>query len=382
MTGLPRTGWGMAMEQVGPDCDQPHPTVAQPGWPAGILDILGHPSRVYSFWVNGNETFYFQSKPAEMQELILAYSRLHLRDHVLFVQAGPKDTGTFKKDRIGYNLQFHLLDGIALAMTRQEDPGNTHEPTLTILVDPVADATWLRSLELPPAMIIENGLTNIVIKSRATRPERQVWHARVQFDDGAPAADFEHGVSARITLWENEVKTGVPLGSVSHLGAFQAAFSNREIEHLRSGHSHLTLTTGNAMTAVQRSHPRLPIERLVLDKEQAVPVQVSRPGYYHGRVLFEDGSPPVMDPVPWPGAEIHLSFSYAGTATPDSNGYFSVFFTPDQYAEACANKPRKNIYVPRYGETGRSTARAAYPVSELSRDKQTAGVIRIPRPEP
>ena len=58
--------FGMATERIGPDKDQRFPTVAQPGWPAGMINILGHDSRVYSIDVNGNENFYFKANPGEI----------------------------------------------------------------------------------------------------------------------------------------------------------------------------------------------------------------------------------------------------------------------------------------------------------------------------
>ena len=61
------------------------------------------------------------------------------------------------------------------------------------------------------------------------------------------------------------------------------------------------------------------------------PVRIKKPVFYHGRILFEDGSPPILNPVPWPGAEIRIDFPYAGSPRIDSKGYFKVYFTKEQY---------------------------------------------------
>ena len=95
-----QAGYGMATERIGPDKDQRHPTVGQPGWPAGMIKILGHDSRVYSIWVNGNENFYFEASPDEISELIKLYSKARLRDHVVTIKKGEKEVGTFKGDKI------------------------------------------------------------------------------------------------------------------------------------------------------------------------------------------------------------------------------------------------------------------------------------------
>ncbi len=120
---------------------------------------------------------------------------------------------------------------------------------------------------------------------------------------------------------------------------------------------------------------------LSLKKENLKPVIIRSPKFYYGRILFEDGSPPVIVPEPWPGAKIMVDFSYAGSPQINSQGYFKVFFTKEQYEKAKAQKVRKNIYIPNYNEKGSSTARFAFPVALLSQDKTNAGVVKIPRPK-
>jgi len=126
---------------------------------------------------------------------------------------------------------------------------------------------------------------------------------------------------------------------------------------------------------------RFPVEMLTKDKEQARPVKVAAPSYYYGRILFEDGSPPILDPPPWPGAEIMVDFPYSGPGDFDSQGYFKISLTKEQYEELIARKVRSNIYIPDLVERGRATAKFAYPPNLLSQDKAKAGVIKIPRPK-
>jgi hypothetical protein len=121
---------------------------------------------------------------------------------------------------------------------------------------------------------------------------------------------------------------------------------------------------------------------LTREKEQARPVQVGVPSYYHGRLLFEDGSPPILDPAPWPGAEIMVDFPYAGPAIFEPDGYFKVSLTKDQFEKLKARKDRKNIYIPSYKEKGSSSALYTFPTSLLSQDKTKAGVVKITRPKP
>jgi hypothetical protein len=371
----------MREERIGPD-DRQHPTAQQPGWPAGMVEIPRHDSRVYSIWCNGNENFYFKATPDQIGELIKLYCATRLRDHVIIIKKGKGEVRTFHGDKVDCNVDFHYLGGIALFMTHRKGEAETCEPTLTIFVDPAADQTFWKKIALPDSVIVKNEAANCPLKSKATKPKRKVWFARVRFDDSTPAADFEHGVSSKVTLWEKNVKAGIQLGDVNREGHFHAAFSDKEIADLKAGKSWLTLTVGNWLTEARKDHPKLSVEKLSLDKNTAPPVTIAKPQYYYGRILFEDGSPPILVPAPWPGAEIHVDFPYAGTPQIDSEGHFRVFFTKEQFEKLKADKVSKNIYVPSYEHKNSSTARFVFPVSKLSRDKRKAGVVKIPFPGP
>ncbi len=377
-----RGSHGLATEQVGPESAQREPTIAQPGWPMGITELLRHESRVYSIWVNGNENFYFKASPEGINDLIRLFSETRMRDHELWIKAGNDHVKAFNGDMISYNAELHVLGGIARGMARRDEGSDTYEPTLTLLVDPAADQAFWTKITLPDHVILHSEVAQCPLMGRAAKPQRKVWFAQVQFDDATPACDFEDGVTTRVTLWERGVKAGIKLGEVGHDGYFHAAFSEKELAALKTGASWLTLTMGNWATEAREDDPRLSIDRLSLDKRTGQPVKIAAPQFYYGRILFGDGSPPVLDPAPWPGAEIHVDFSYAGSARVDSQGYFKVYFSREQYEMAKIDRSRENIYIPDYESKGTSTARFEFPVSKLSRNKELAGVVKIPRRGP
>ncbi len=158
--------------------------------------------------------------------------------------------------------------------------------------------------------------------------------------------------------------------------------SEKEIADLKNSMAWLTVTIGNFLVKAAKTDMRFPVEKLTRVEEQAKPVQVNVPSYYHGRLLFEDGSPPILDPAPWPGAEIMVDFPYTGPAIFDSDGHFKVSLTKEQYKKLAARKDQRNIYIPSYQRKGSSAALYAFPASLLSQDKAKAGVVKIPRPEP
>jgi hypothetical protein len=96
-----RMSYGLATEEIGPDSQRQHPTTAQPDWPVGIVELARHDSRVYSFWVNGNENFFFQAAPDQIRELVQLFSQTRMRDHELRIRIGNPQVKTFGGDQIG-----------------------------------------------------------------------------------------------------------------------------------------------------------------------------------------------------------------------------------------------------------------------------------------
>jgi hypothetical protein len=371
------TGYGLATEQIGPDKSNRFPTVAQPGWPKGLIELLRHPSRVYSIWVNGNENFHFKATPEEINELLSLFSKTRLRDHEVLIKPGTNTVKSFRGDSFDYNVSLQILSGIALAFSRDKERTDTHEPRLTIYAG--EGTSLLKRLKLPANTTVASEVDNWNFKGRKTKPVRKAWYGCVQFEDARSAVDIEHGLSTRITLWEKDFADGIALASVRREGIFMAVFSEKEIADLKKGASWLTITVGNHLSEPKKEDPKFPADLLTLDKEKATPQKISRPPFYHGRLLFEDGSPPRLEPEPWPGAEIHVDFPYAGMARPDAEGYFKVYFEREQFENLKAQKPGKNIYCPT-SERGRSTAMEVFPVELLSPDKAQAGVVKIPKP--
>ena len=226
-----------------------------------------------------------------------------MRDHELWIKAGgEKQVQSFRGEKFSYNVNLHVLEGIALFMSRRHENPQTYEPTLTVYLDTTADQAFFNQMLLPANIILNNEIESWRREGKATKPQRKVWHAKVEFDDSAPAAVLSNGVFTRVTLWEKDIEDGINLGRVSREGYFHAAFSDAEIALLKRGESWLTLTVGNSFTKAMRDHQKLSVDKLTIDKQNVQPVQIDGPKFYYGRILSDDGSPPVLDPVPWPGA--------------------------------------------------------------------------------
>lgn len=377
--GLCRSSYGLATEQIGPDTG--HPTVAQQDWPKGIVGIPRHPSRVYSRDVNGNENFYFKCKVDEINELLAIFAAARMRDHVVRIEPGVNKVSTFDKEEIEYNVQLQVVAGIILFFAREEQRADLPlEPRLTILTGDDNDA-FVRQLKWPKNVIVESETPGLAINSHMTRPKRDYYYGLLEFADGLPPVEFVRGVNSRITLWEQRQPDGIGIGNVNNKGYFTVLLSNAELADLRKGSTWLTITVGNFLVKAAKTDMRFPIEMLTKDKDQARPIKVTPSSCYYGRILFQDGSPPILDPPPWPGAEIMVSFPYGGPADFDSQGNFKVTLTQEQFEKLKTRKPRRNIYIPDLIRKGRSRAEFTFPANLLSPDRGKAGVVKIPKPK-
>ncbi|MHC4353819.1 MAG: thioredoxin domain-containing protein [Planctomycetota bacterium] len=376
--GLCRSSYGMATEQIGPDAA--HPTVAQQDWPKGIVGIPRHMSRVYSIWVNGNENFYFKCKVDEINELLAIFAKARMRDHVVRIQPGVENVSTFGREEIEYNVQLQIVAGIVLSFAREKMRDDLPlEPRLTILTGD--DNSLVNQLKWPENVIVESDIPGVSINADRTKPKRDVYYGLCEFADGSPPVEFVKGVNSRITLWEQDEPNGIGVGRIDNKGYLMVRLSDAELVDLKKGKTWLTMTIGNWLVKAARTDTRFPVDMLTKDKDKARPFKVAAPAYYYGRILFEDGSPPVLDPRPWPGAEIRVDIRYGGFTEIDPQGYFKVSLTKEHFDKLSSEKPRRNIYVPDMVRKGRARADHTFPANLLSPDRAKAGVVEIPRPK-
>jgi hypothetical protein len=380
--GLCRSSYGMRGERIGPDTRHPrHPTLAQRDWPKGIVGIPRHMSRVYSIWVGGiNENFYFKCKVDEINELLAIFSKSRMRDHVVRIEPGVKKASTFAKEEIEYNVRLQIVAGLVLSSAREKPRDDLPlEPRLTILTGD--DDSLVNQLKWPRNVIVESEIPGVAINKDRQKPKRNVYYGLCEFADGSPPVEFAREVNSRITLWEQAEPNGINLGRIDNEGYCRLLFSDAELADLRKGKTWLTITIGNWLVKTAKTDMRFPAEMLTLERDKAQPIKVTPPSYYHGRLLFEDGSPAILDPPPWPGAEIHINIPYGGHTRIDSEGYFKVPMSKEQFEKAGATKPRRNIYIPDLIKRGRSRAEFTFPAHLLFPDKDKAGVLKIPRPK-
>ena len=372
----------LRMESVGPA--RPELSPSQPGWPHGLAKVLGHPSRVYSQDTNGSQSVYFQCDADKIQEIVQQFAKMRVRDHRVQLQSGTPKVESFDGREFPYNIRLQVTGGLTLGMYRLKgDNASTFEPMLTIFANEETTAT-IKTLKWPAHLIIKNEVEDLALDHdpQHTVPDRQLWHAAANFENGKPAVDFEASVQTKVTLWEKDNPLGIELGQITHEGKFSAPFSKAETARLDEGQLWMTMTVGNWATKAQPDHQRFEFDNFKLDAGQTKPVVALKPQLYYGRILFEDDSPAIFDPEPWPSASVQVSFPYAGQVRPDKNGDFKVMLTKEQLKNLRARRKDKNIYVPLYHTKGQSRALHVFDAALLTTDKEKPGVVKIPKPIP
>jgi hypothetical protein len=304
----------MAQEQIGPDSPD-RPTVSQPGWNPGIVELPRHPSRVYSIWVNGNESFNFQASPEAMNDLIDLFSKARLRDHEIWIKPGTNTLKTFGGTSVNYNACLTINSGIALAFRREQESEATLEPGLILYTSEAGPA--LNQLKFPENVIVHCEVPGADFKRNSSIPERKAWYGRIQSGDTNPATMKENGLVTQVTLWDTHSSDGIPLGNVSPDGHFKAVFSDEEFAALNRGDLWITVTTGNFMTAPRKEDQHFPVALLSRERDGAKPLML-------GHLPSDTGS---LD------AERVLAIARAAVATNDTWLDKAEFETPKRKAD-------------------------------------------------
>ena len=168
--GLCKSSYGLTTEWIGPSAQ--HPAAARPDWPAGIIEIPRHKSRVYSTCGGfGNENFYFKCKVDEINELLAIFSKARMRDHVVRIEPGIRKAKTFfSKEQIEYNVHLRVVWGIALDLARNDRSRKALplEPRLTILTGD--DKSIIKQLKWPKNLFVESKIRGVSINKGRKKP--------------------------------------------------------------------------------------------------------------------------------------------------------------------------------------------------------------------
>ena len=126
------------------------PVGNQPEWAQGVLDVVNLQSRVYRYWVNGNENFFFQGRDQALNEALRKYAAVKSEVRRLILLPGKGKQRSFSKGDIAYDWHFHVPSGIYRAVAKRTHAEmtvyiNTRKPRE--LDDRKSIAKWLGDLD-------------------------------------------------------------------------------------------------------------------------------------------------------------------------------------------------------------------------------------------
>jgi hypothetical protein len=95
------------------------PAVQQADWAEGILAVVNLKSRVYSRWVNGNESFFYRGDAGALNEALKKYAAVKDDVRRLILLPGSGETRSFARKPVAFDWELHVPSGIYKAMTKR-----------------------------------------------------------------------------------------------------------------------------------------------------------------------------------------------------------------------------------------------------------------------
>ncbi|MBY0228082.1 MAG: hypothetical protein K2W96_02260 [Gemmataceae bacterium] len=133
------------------------PAANYPDW-KGVLAVINDKSRVYSWWVNGNETFYFKGGSKEMAAALDAFAKIEAKHHVVVVRTGAGSVSSFDKKPVAYDWSLHVIGGIAKTKATN-DPKDIDWQRWPVLTLHVGDGKGLAKMPRPKGVtfVVQGG---------------------------------------------------------------------------------------------------------------------------------------------------------------------------------------------------------------------------------
>jgi len=96
------------------------PVGRQQGWADGVVEVVNLKSRVYSFWVNGNENFFYAGHAGALNEALRRFAAVRDDERMLILLPGPGQRQSFSKKQVNYDWQLHVPSGIYRAVAKRK----------------------------------------------------------------------------------------------------------------------------------------------------------------------------------------------------------------------------------------------------------------------
>src|SRR5205823_7677599 len=81
-------------------------------WP-GVMPLIDNHCRVYHWWCNGNEQFFYRGDTADLNDALKKFAAITAKTHEILIVPDAGVTQTFSSKEIHFDWDLHLVGGIA-----------------------------------------------------------------------------------------------------------------------------------------------------------------------------------------------------------------------------------------------------------------------------
>ena len=98
--------------------EYPDGPVSSPAWPEGWASLISQDSRVYGYFLNQSDCFYFAGDTAQCNSFLADYAALLRRSEVVFLAQGPGVvTKQFKDERVAFDWELSIGGSSSILLT-------------------------------------------------------------------------------------------------------------------------------------------------------------------------------------------------------------------------------------------------------------------------
>jgi len=115
LLALPATAFALAEERFGNA-----PATNQPDWAVGVVGVVNLKTRVYSYWVNGNENFFYRGDARALNEALRKFAAVKDPVREVILLPGPGKQHSFDKKPVDFDWQLHVPSGIYKAVSKKQ----------------------------------------------------------------------------------------------------------------------------------------------------------------------------------------------------------------------------------------------------------------------
>ncbi len=125
------------------------PVTGQPGWAGGVLATVNLKSRVYSYWVNGNESFFFRGGTKELNEALAKFAAIDTEVREVFILPRRGGTRSFNGTPVACDWELKVPGGIFLAIAGKDTQARVHPVRPTLFIFAGSRNLKLEELDIP-----------------------------------------------------------------------------------------------------------------------------------------------------------------------------------------------------------------------------------------